>query len=61
MATMQEYEGEYQGDRKHGSGVYRWPSGAYISGQFYQDCKEGLCVYVSADGEKFEVQCGKFF
>lgn len=55
MATMQEYEGEYHRDRKHGSGVYRWPSGAYIAGQFNQDYKEGLCVYISADGEKFEV------
>ena len=52
---MQVYEGDYVCDKKHGHGRYSWPSGAYFCGYFESDLREGTGVYVSPDGEKFEV------
>ena len=52
---MQEYEGDYVHDKKHGHGRYSWPSGAYFCGYFEYDLREGTGVYVSPAGERFEV------
>ena len=52
---MQVYEGDYVCDKKHGHGRYSWPSGAYFCGYFKSDLREGPGVYVSPEGEKFEV------
>ena len=56
-AALQEYEGEYSCDKKHGHGRYSWPSGAHFCGHFDNDRREGAGVYVSPEGEKFEVVC----
>lgn len=55
FCTMQVYEGEYMCDKKHGHGRYSWPSGAHFCGYFESDRREGTGVYVSPEGEKFEV------
>lgn len=47
--------GEYHNDKRHGNGVYTWPSGASFRGTFREDLKEGPGVYRSPQGEKFEV------
>ncbi|MFM7858720.1 MAG: hypothetical protein ACKO96_44065 [Flammeovirgaceae bacterium] len=31
------YQGEWLGSRKHGYGVYEWPSGARYEGNYVQD------------------------
>ena len=31
------YQGEWLGSRKHGYGVYEWPSGAKYEGNYVQD------------------------
>lgn len=53
---LQVYEGEYLADKKHGRGTYTWLSEARFTGQFESDQKEGFGVYISPDGEKFEVR-----
>ncbi len=55
FCAMQVYEGDYVCDKKHGHGRYSWPSGAYFCGYFECDLREGSGVYVSPEGEKFEV------
>jgi hypothetical protein len=52
---MQVYEGDYVCDKKHGHGRYSWPSGAYFCGYFESDLRKGTGIYVSPEGEKFEV------
>ena len=52
---MQVYEGNYACDKKHGHGRYTWPSGAHFCGLFENDLREGAGVYVSPEGERFEV------
>lgn len=49
------YEGKYHNDKRHGKGVYTWPSGASFKGTFKEDLKNGLGLYTSPQGEKFEV------
>ena len=49
------YEGEYHKDKRHGNGVYTWPSGASFEGSFFRDLKEGPGKFTSAKGDIFEV------
>lgn len=55
MVYSQVYEGSYVQDKRHGRGTYSWPSGATFRGWFEEDLKEGVGVYVSESGERFEV------
>lgn len=55
MYALQVYEGEYQNDRRHGYGTYRWPGGAVFTGYFRNDKKDGKGTFHSEHGETFEV------
>ncbi|XP_078420752.1 ankyrin repeat and MYND domain-containing protein 1 [Cetorhinus maximus] len=48
-----KYEGEFEGNLKHGQGVFQWANGEYYVGQFYKDHRHGKGTYVWPDGNKF--------
>ncbi|XP_041061671.1 ankyrin repeat and MYND domain-containing protein 1 [Carcharodon carcharias] len=48
-----KYEGEFEGNLKHGQGAFRWANGEYYVGQFYKDHRHGKGTYVWPDGNKF--------
>ena len=52
---LQVYDGKYHNDKRHGYGVYKWPSGATYVGKFKEDLRSGQGTYISPYGEKFEV------
>ena len=45
-------EGEYQDDKKEGTGVYLWPSGAKYEGQYKENKRHGIGTYYFASGER---------
>ncbi|XP_067897459.1 ankyrin repeat and MYND domain-containing protein 1 isoform X2 [Heterodontus francisci] len=47
------YEGEFQGNLKHGHGLFQWANGEYYIGQFYKDHRHGNGTYIWPDGTKF--------
>lgn len=38
---MFKYEGTFENDKKHGEGVFTWPSGNKYVGQFMNDYRHG--------------------
>lgn len=51
---MTVYEGDYLNDKKHGYGVFRWPSGNYYEGEFCEDERHGKGRMVWTDGSEYE-------
>ncbi|XP_055502000.1 ankyrin repeat and MYND domain-containing protein 1 isoform X1 [Leucoraja erinacea] len=47
------YQGEFQGNLKHGEGRFEWSSQEFYEGQFYKDHRHGQGCYVWPDGTKF--------
>ncbi|XP_043557727.1 ankyrin repeat and MYND domain-containing protein 1 isoform X3 [Chiloscyllium plagiosum] len=47
------YEGQFEGNMKHGHGIFQWASGEYYVGSFYKDHRHGHGIYVWPDGSKF--------
>ncbi|XP_072111836.1 ankyrin repeat and MYND domain-containing protein 1 isoform X2 [Mobula birostris] len=47
------YQGEFQGNLKHGEGRFEWSNGEYYVGQFYKDHRHGSGCYFWPDGTKF--------
>lgn len=40
-STFYSYEGEYENDKKHGEGIFIWPSGNFYKGTFLNDFRHG--------------------
>uniref|UniRef100_UPI00398F5E5E ankyrin repeat and MYND domain-containing protein 1 n=1 Tax=Pristiophorus japonicus TaxID=55135 RepID=UPI00398F5E5E len=47
------YEGEFEGNLKHGQGEFQWANGEYYIGHFYRDHRHGKGSYIWPDGTKF--------
>ena len=50
MANGNEYTGQYENDRFHGQGTYKWPSGKKYVGQFANNNFNGQGTMHYADG-----------
>ncbi|XP_048398440.2 ankyrin repeat and MYND domain-containing protein 1 isoform X1 [Stegostoma tigrinum] len=48
-----KYEGQFEGNLKHGHGIFQWANGEYYVGSFYKDHQHGYGTYVWPDGSKF--------
>ncbi|XP_078066258.1 ankyrin repeat and MYND domain-containing protein 1 [Mustelus asterias] len=48
-----KYEGEFEGNLKHGQGIFQWVNGEYYIGHFYKDHRHGNGTYVWPDGSKY--------
>ena len=48
------YEGDFERDEMHGSGVFTFASGARYDGQWSHNAYEGRGTYVWADGTSYE-------
>ena len=48
------YDGQWSGNRRHGHGVFTWPSGARYEGNFKNDRREGPGKILYADKAEYE-------
>ena len=51
-----KYEGEYNNDKKEGSGKYSWSNGDWYQGQWKAGLRHGTGLYVWKDkNEKYDI------
>ncbi len=48
------YEGDYENDKKHGEGIFRWPSGNEYRGKFVNDFRHGFGEMNWVDGSYYK-------
>ncbi|HSX13277.1 MAG TPA: hypothetical protein VLE96_02525 [Chlamydiales bacterium] len=54
FADGSRYEGEWEGNERHGFGIQFWPNGAYYSGTWFNDLRHGEGLFVWADGTYYQ-------
>ena len=48
-----KYEGEWNGKRRHGKGIFEWPSGARYEGNYENNQRQGQGTLTYADGSVY--------
>ena len=48
------YDGMWLGNRRHGQGVFTWPSGAQFDGNFDHDRRQGEGKITYSDGASYQ-------
>ena len=51
--NINQYEGEYIDDKKHGYGVFIWASGNIYKGEYFEDERHGSGEMSWTDGTKY--------
>lgn len=49
---VNKYEGDFQDDKRHGHGVFRWKDGKIYDGQWERGKQHGIGCFIGADKTK---------
>lgn len=49
-----KYDGEWENDKQHGTGIENWPDNARYEGQYFEGKKHGKGILNFADGSRYE-------
>jgi len=53
VPNVNQYEGDYLNDKKHGFGIFSWASGNIYKGEYFEDERHGFGEMVWTDGTKY--------
>ena len=48
------YDGNWRANRRHGFGIFKWPSGAIFKGEFKNDRRNGKGEIKYSDGSQYD-------